>query len=68
MGSFPGAIEYAFFHTQDVVALHYNDWGQGRPVVLIHAWPLTGESWDYQANRLVDQGLRVISYDRRGFG
>ncbi|AMB88063.1 arylesterase [Pseudomonas agarici] len=56
------------FHTQDGVALHYNDWGQGRPVVLIHGWPLTSESWDYQANRLVDQGLRVISYDRRGFG
>lgn len=57
-----------FFQTHGGVALHYNDWGSGRPVVLIHGWPLTSANWEYQAARLVENGYRVISYDRRGFG
>src|SRR3954462_963811 len=49
--------------------LHVDDTGgSGRPVVLIHGWPLSGESWKYQAPVLQDAGYRVISYDRRGFG
>lgn len=42
--------------------------GPGRPVVLIHGWPLSGESWKDQVQALSDAGLRVIRYDRRGFG
>ncbi len=42
--------------------------GEGRPVVLIHGWPLSGESWQYQVPALADTGFRVITYDRRGFG
>lgn len=56
------------FHTQDRVELNYNDWGQGRPVVLLHGWPLTNESWDDIASALVGEGYRVIAPDRRGFG
>ena len=49
--------------------LHVDDTGgNGRPVVLIHGWPLSGESWKYQVPALVDAGYRVITYDRRGFG
>ena len=40
----------------------------GRPVVLIHGWPLSGRSWEKQVPALVDAGYRVITYDRRGFG
>jgi pimeloyl-ACP methyl ester carboxylesterase len=54
--------------TKDGVDLYYKDWGQGRPIVLIHGWPLNADMWDYQADKLVDQGFRVVSYDRRGFG
>lgn len=50
------------------VELHYEDQGSGRPVVLIHGWPLSGRSWESQAPALVDAGYRVITYDRRGFG
>ncbi|MGY2131751.1 alpha/beta fold hydrolase [Hymenobacter sp. HD11105] len=50
------------------VKLHYTDLGQGAPVVLIHGWPLSYESWEYQLNELPKQGLRVIAYSRRGFG
>lgn len=48
--------------------LHYQDYGQGRPVVLIHGWPLSGRSWEAQVAPLVQAGFRVITYDRRGFG
>ena len=42
--------------------------GSGRPVVLIHRWPLSGQSWQAQVGPLSQAGYRVVSYDRRGFG
>lgn len=54
--------------TGDDVQLSYKDYGQGRPVVLIHGWPLSKDMWEYQIDDLVNAGLRVIKYDRRGFG
>ena len=48
--------------------IHYEDHGSGRPVVLIHGWPLSGRSWEYQVPALIDAGYRVVTYDRRGFG
>lgn len=53
---------------QSPVEVHYEDHGSGRPVVLIHGWPLSGRSWEQQVPALVDAGYRVITYDRRGFG
>ena len=51
------------------VKLHVDDTGgPGRPVVLIHGWPLSGESWSEQVAVLSAAGYRVVSYDRRGFG
>ena len=50
------------------VELHFEDVGAGRPVVLIHGWPLSGRSWENQVPALVEAGHRVITYDRRGFG
>lgn len=50
------------------VKIFYQDLGQGKPVVLIHGWPLNSESWEYQLNELPEHGYRVIAYDRRGFG
>ncbi len=49
--------------------LHVDDTGgSGRPVVLIHGWPLSGESWGNQVPALEQAGYRVVTYDRRGFG
>jgi non-heme chloroperoxidase len=48
--------------------LFYSDFGSGEPVILIHGWPLSSESWEYTAPVLVQNGYRVIAYDRRGFG
>jgi non-heme chloroperoxidase len=50
------------------VELHYEDFGAGKPVVLIHGWPLSARSWEGQVPALIEAGYRVISYDRRGFG
>ena len=50
------------------VELHYEDVGAGKPVVLIHGWPVSGRTWEGQVPALVDAGYRVITYDRRGFG
>jgi non-heme chloroperoxidase len=50
------------------IDLYYEDHGTGKPVVLIHGWPLSGGSWEKQVPALVRAGYRVITYDRRGFG
>jgi pimeloyl-ACP methyl ester carboxylesterase len=57
-----------FVEASDGTQLFYNDWGAGKPVVLIHGWPVNADMWEYQTEFLVSNGLRVISYDRRGFG
>ncbi len=50
------------------IDLYYEDHGSGKPVILIHGWPLSGRSWEKQVPALLDAGFRVITYDRRGFG
>jgi non-heme chloroperoxidase len=57
-----------FVEARDGINLHVKDAGTGRPVVLIHGWPLTGDMFEYQTLALLEAGYRVISYDRRGFG
>ncbi len=54
--------------TSDGTQLFVKDWGTGRPVVMVHGWPLTSDSLDDLAMGIVDAGMRAISYDRRGFG
>ena len=58
----------AFAKATDGTRLYYKDWGKGRPVVLLHGWPLTGDTFDDAAIALADQGFRSIIPDRRGFG
>jgi non-heme chloroperoxidase len=50
------------------IDLYYEDHGSGKPVVLIHGYPLSGASWEKQLPVLLNSGHRVITYDRRGFG
>jgi non-heme chloroperoxidase len=50
------------------IELYYEDHGSGPPVVLIHGWPLNGDTWEKQTAALLAAGHRVITYDRRGFG
>jgi non-heme chloroperoxidase len=50
------------------IELHYNDHGTGKPIVLIHGYPLDGNSWERQERALLAHEYRCITYDRRGFG
>jgi pimeloyl-ACP methyl ester carboxylesterase len=50
------------------IELYYEDHGTGQPVVLVHGYPLDGNSWELQARELLAAGYRVLTYDRRGFG
>jgi non-heme chloroperoxidase len=50
------------------INLYYEDHGAGKPVILVHGWPLSGRSWEKQVPVLLAAGYRVITYDRRGFG
>jgi non-heme chloroperoxidase len=57
-----------YIETKDGIRLHVKDSGKGRPVLLIHGWPLTGDMFEFQTLALLEAGYRVITYDRRGFG
>jgi non-heme chloroperoxidase len=50
------------------IEIHYEDHGSGKPIVMIHGYPLNGNSWERQERVLLPEGYRVITYDRRGFG
>ena len=57
-----------YAQAKDGTDLYYKDWGNGTPVVLLHGWPLTGDSFDDAAIALAEHGFRSIIPDRRGFG
>lgn len=54
--------------TKDKTNLYVKDWGTGQPVILLHGWPLSADSWDDQAMAIAETGYRAVAYDRRGFG
>lgn len=62
----PNADKY--IETAPNVKIYLQDYGQGKPVILIHGWPMSHELWEYQIETLVNNNFRVIAYDRRGFG
>ncbi len=57
-----------YIKTQDGTKLYVKLWGTGRPVILMHGWPLSADTWDDGAMALAEAGFRAIAYDRRGFG
>ncbi len=57
-----------YLATTDKTKLYVKDWGSGTPVILMHGWPLSADSWDDQAMAIADAGYRALAYDRRGFG
>lgn len=54
--------------TRDGSELYIKDWGAGRPVIMLHGWPLSADTFDDLAMAVANAGLRAIAYDRRGFG
>ena len=49
------------------VELYHRDTGQGLPVVLLHAFPVSSAMWLSQREALAP-AYRVITPDQRGFG
>ncbi|MDQ8006477.1 MAG: alpha/beta hydrolase [Pedobacter sp.] len=61
-----GRAEY--IEVEKGVKLHVTDLGEGRPIVLIHGWPLSNAMYEYQYQYLSRKGFRVIGITLRGFG
>jgi non-heme chloroperoxidase len=62
------ATTMAIIKTKDGTEIYYKDWGQGRPVVFSHGWPLSADAWEDQMMFLAERGFRAIAHDRRGHG
>ena len=57
-----------YVEAKDGTQIFYKDWGQGKPIVFHHGWPLSSDDWDTQMLFFVQRGYRVIGIDRRGHG
>jgi non-heme chloroperoxidase len=64
----PGICRAEYIEVEPNVRLHITDAGEGRPVILIHGWPLSDEMYEYQYNDLINAGFRAIGITLRGFG
>src|SRR5438876_8291892 len=54
--------------SRPTVQFHVRDEGSGKPVILLHGFPDTGDLWRNQIPALVEGGFRVIVPDLRGRG
>ena len=54
--------------TRDGLRLFHKDWGDGAPILFVHAWSMSSDFWEYQMAPLASQGFRCIAFDRRGNG
>ena len=57
-----------YIEVEPNVRLHITDAGEGKPIILIHGWPLSDEMYEYQYNDLINAGFRTIGITLRGFG
>lgn len=64
----PKMVRSEYIEVTPNVRLHVTDAGEGRPVVLIHGWPLSDEMYEYQYNDLIKNNFRAIGITLRGFG
>ncbi|MBE0538832.1 MAG: alpha/beta hydrolase [Ignavibacterium sp.] len=61
-------VRAEYIEVEPNVRLHITDAGEGRPIVLIHGWPLSDEMYEYQYNDLINKNFRAIGITLRGFG
>jgi len=64
----PGIARAEYIEVEHNVRLHITDAGEGKPIVLIHGWPLSDEMYEYQYNDLINKNFRAIGITLRGFG
>lgn len=58
----------SYLTTRENLKLYCKDWGRGRPVVMLHGWPLSSDTFDDLGMAIAESGMRAVAYDRRGFG
>lgn len=58
----------SFFTTSDGVQIFYRSFGEGRPILFSHGWPLSADAWETQMLFFGSKGYRVIAHDRRSHG
>ena len=44
------------------IEIHYRDHGDGKPIVLIHGYPLNGNSWERQERVLLGRPGRLVDH------
>src|SRR5688572_24551222 len=66
--SVPEHVRREYIEVEPNVRLHITDGGYGKPIVLVHGWPLSDEMFEYQYTDLIKNGFRVIGITMRGFG
>jgi non-heme chloroperoxidase len=64
----PGKKDMNSFTTKDGTEIYFKDWGNGRPIVFSHGWPLSSDAFEDQMFFLASRGYRCIAHDRRGHG
>jgi non-heme chloroperoxidase len=57
-----------YIRVNNSVKLFVRDIGQGKPILMIHGWPLNSKMFENQMNVLPAYGFRIIAPDLRGFG
>lgn len=59
-----------YFNSFDRTKIYYEQHGKGKPVLLVHGFTGTGDSWKRSAlyQNLLNSGFRVITVDLRGNG
>ncbi|MDN3273077.1 alpha/beta hydrolase [Frankia sp. RB7] len=57
-----------FVTAKDGTKLFVQDWGNGKPVLLLSAWTFDASSWGSQIAALDAKGFRCVAPDRRGHG
>lgn len=61
-------VRQEYIEVEPNVRLHVTDAGEGRPIILLHGWPLSDEMFEYQYSHLIHNNFRVIGITMRGFG
>lgn len=68
MGNSSTAGTRTVIRTNDGLQLFHKDWGNGKPILFVHAWSMSSDFWEYQMYPLSKQGFRCVAFDRRGNG
>lgn len=68
MSSDSGTVSPDIWVTSGQAELAVSTWGDGAPLLALHAGVCDRRSWQWCASTWAEAGYRTVAYDRRGFG